>query len=102
MGIKPVSFVFQEYKELEVFEKWLDLEKRMGYDAKGCISPKQAKLVNEFFADERALIQRAELIVKLFEMHREEGITGFSDNELGFVDEPIYKGALALLNKQKS
>lgn len=101
MGVKPVSFVFQEYEELQTFKDWLHLEHSMGYDAKACISPKQVELVNEIFRDTEMEIQRAELIVKLFEMHQEEGITGFSDNELGFVDEPIYKGALALLNKQK-
>ena len=99
--IKPVSFVYQDYKNLEEFQEWIELEKRMGYDAKGCISPAQTKLVNEAFVDEEKQIQRAHLIVKLFELHREEGITGFADEEYGFIDEPIYKGALALLDKNK-
>jgi citrate lyase subunit beta/citryl-CoA lyase len=30
-------------------------------------------------------------------MHRDSGVTGFVDEEYGFIDEPIYKGALALL-----
>lgn len=97
VGVKPVSFVFQEYKDLETFSKWLELERSMGYDAKGCLSPKQVSLVNNIFVDKEAEIQRAEIIVKLFEMHREEGITGFVDEEYGFIDEPIYKGALSLL-----
>jgi len=33
----------------------------------------------------------------MFEERRAEGITGFSDERYGFIDEPIYKGALALL-----
>ncbi len=97
MGVKPVSFVFQEFKDLDMFSQWIELEKSMGYDAKGCISPKQVELVNEVFVDEEEQIKRAKIIVKLFEMHREEGITGFVDDEYGFIDEPIYKGALALL-----
>ena len=99
MGVKPVSFVFQEHKNLELFKEWLELEHSMGYDAKGCVSPDQVTLVNALFVDEAAQIQRAKVIVKLFEMHQEEGITGFSDEEYGFIDEPIYKGALALLEK---
>lgn len=99
MGIKPVSFVFQEFKDEVTFSKWLELEKSMGYDAKGCISPNQVKLVNAMFVDKEAEIKRAKIIVKLFEMHREEGITGFVDEEYGFIDEPIYKGALALLEE---
>jgi len=100
MGVKPVSFVFQEYKDLDTFQKWLELEKQMGYDAKGCISPKQATLVNNSFINMEEEIKRAKIIVKLFEMHREEGITGFTDEEYGFIDEPIYKGALKLLEDQ--
>jgi len=99
MGVKPVSFVFQEFKDLDMFSLWIELEKSMGYDSKGCISPKQVELVNEVFVDEEEQIKRAEVIIKLFEMHREEGITGFVDEEYGFIDEPIYKGALALLRK---
>ena len=99
VGVKPVSFVFQEFKDLEKFSEWIELEKSMGYYSKGCISPKQVELVNEMFVDEEAQIKRAHVIVKLFEMHEEQGITGFVDDEYGFIDEPIYKGALALLKR---
>ncbi|WP_297434029.1 aldolase/citrate lyase family protein [Sulfurimonas sp.] len=99
MKVKPISFVFQEYKDSDTFTKWLELEKRMGYDAKGCISPKQVTLVNEIFVDKEKEIKRAQTIVKLFEMHRDEGITGFVDEEYGFIDEPIYKGALNTLKR---
>jgi len=99
MGIKPVSFVYQEFENLKEFGEWLKLEKSMGYDAKGCISPAQVLQVNKVFIDEEKEIQRAKVIIKLFEMHKEQGITGFVDDEYGFIDEPIYKGALVLLNR---
>ena len=100
--VKPVSFVFQDFRDLETFEKWIALEYSMGYDAKGCISPKQAELVNKIFVDKQEEIKRAKVIIKLFEMHEAEGITGFVDEEYGFIDEPIYKGALKLLEDEKS
>jgi len=97
IGVRPVSFIFQDFQDLDMFSKWLDLEKSMGYEAKGCISPAQVKLVNRILTNQEKEIQRARTIIKLFEMHESEGITGFVDAEFGFIDEPIYKGALKLI-----
>jgi len=99
MNVKAVSFVYQDFNDLETFKRWIELERRMGYDSKGCISPSQVQLVNQIFVDKDEEIKRAKVIIKLFEMYRDEGITGFVDEEYGFIDEPIYKGALALLGK---
>lgn len=99
-GVKPVSFVYQEYKNLDGFRDWLSLEKEIGFRAKGCISPDQVRLVNEVFSKNEKEIKRAKKVIKLFEDQRKVGVTGFVDSELGFIDEPIYKGALSLLENQ--
>jgi len=96
-GVKPISFVFQQYQDDAGFEAWLALEKKMGYDAKGCISPRQAVQVQAAFMPDTKDIERARYIVKRFEEERARGVTGFSDARYGFIDEPIYKGALAVL-----
>ena len=97
IGVKPVSFVFQDYKDNVSFTKWLEIEKQMGYSAKGCLSPSQVQSTHKVFGFSNAEIQRAKYIVSLFESKIEEGITGFSDEKYGFIDEPIYKGAQAIL-----
>ncbi len=97
LGVKPVSFVFQDYRDERAFQAWLDLEKKMGFDAKGCLSPNQVEQTMATFGSDEAALDRARYIVKRFEQEREQGVTGFSDEKYGFIDEPIYKGALALL-----
>ncbi len=99
LGVKPVSFVYQDFSDFETFRRWLQLEKEMGYDAKGCISPAQADAAMRIFAADAAALQRAEEIVRAFESARRDGITGFVHDRYGFIDEPVYKGALGLLNK---
>lgn len=100
LGVKPVSFVYQDHKNLDCLRNWLELEKMMGYEAKGCISPAQADLVHQIFGHNHTELSRAREIVSLFEEHAARGITGFDHERYGFVDEPIYKGALAVLNSR--
>ncbi|MDP3021728.1 MAG: aldolase/citrate lyase family protein [Sulfuricurvum sp.] len=96
-GVKPVSFVYQDYKNSDGLCNWLELEKMIGLDAKGCITPDQVTLIHEIFGHSESEIQRCQEIVKLFEENAANGITGFVDEWYGFIDEPIYKGALAVL-----
>jgi len=97
-GVKPVSFVYQEHKNSDGLRHWLELEKKIGLDAKGCISPTQVELIHKIFSHSEAEIERAQEIIQLFEKHASCGITGFVDERYGFIDEPIYKGALVVIN----
>lgn len=97
-GIKPVSFVYQDYKNSDGLRNWLELEKMIGFDAKGCISPAQVGLIHEIFGHSEVEIERCREIVKLFEEHSVRGVSGFVDDRYGFIDEPIYKGAISVLN----
>lgn len=98
LGIKPVSFVYQDHKNHDALRNWLELEKMMGFDAKGCIAPIQADLIHEMLGHGEAEVERCREIVRLFEEQSSLGISGFVDERYGFIDEPIYKGALAVLN----
>ena len=98
INIKPVSFVYQDFKNLAMFSKWIELEKQMGFDSKGCISPQQVELVNDKFKNDEDEIIKAKEIIRIFEMNQKKGITGFVDDRYGFIDEPIYKGAIRLIS----
>jgi citrate lyase subunit beta/citryl-CoA lyase len=96
-GFHPVSFVYQEYKDLDTFEQWCLLERKMGFSSKGCISPGQVELANRVYAPNPEEIERAKAIVRCFEEEAAKGSTGFVHEQYGFIDEPIYRGALAIL-----
>lgn len=96
-GVKPVSFVYQDYKNSDGLRNWLELEKEMGFDAKGCIAPAQVELIHEIFGYSEGEISRSREIVRLFEEHAARGISGFVDERYGFIDEPIYKGAKTVI-----
>ncbi len=98
-GLYPISFIYQDYKNLEEFELWCIKERDMGFESKGCISPSQVEIVNNIFKVSKAEIQKAKYIKNMFEKQKEEGNTGFSDEKYGFIDEPIYKDALLTLKK---
>ncbi len=98
IGVHPVSFVYQRYEDLEEFEEWCRYEKAMGFEAKGCISPKQVEIVNRIFGvyDKKTALY----IKERFEQMKKSGITGFRDERYGYIDEPIYKDALNILQKE--
>jgi len=99
LNIKPVSFVYQEYNNDTMFQKWLDKEKELGFDAKGCISPTQVSQVNRTFNTNQYELEKAKEIIKLFEENSLKHIHGFSHDTYGFIDEPIYKNALNIVKK---
>ncbi len=101
-GVKPVSFVYQDHKNLEELRYWVEVEKTMGYEAKGCISPAQVEVIHDILGRWDDELSRAGEIVRLFEENAAMGITGFVHERYGFVDEPIYKGALSLLKNRQA
>lgn len=99
-GVKPVSFVYQDHKNLDCLRNWLELEKMMGFDAKGCIAPAQVELIHDILGHSHSEFAQAREIVAVFEERAAQGVTGFDHERYGFIDEPIYKGALAVLNNR--
>lgn len=97
-GIHPISFMFQEYNDTETFKAWCEREKMMGFETKACMGPKQVQIANKIFRINEYEIERALHIKEAFETHAAQGINGFMDEEYGFIDEPIYRDSLLILN----
>lgn len=99
-GFIPVSFMFQEYENVNQYTKWCEKEKQMGFNAKACLSPKQVDIANSIFKTDNKDIVRAKYIIEQFELHKAKGIIGFSDEKYGFIDEPIYRDALLVVDME--
>ena len=102
VGVRPVSFMFQEYNDTATFKAWCKREKMMGFESKACMGPVQVEIANEIFGISTEAIERAEHIKASFETNAANGENGFMDEKYGFIDEPIYRDALLILNKQGS
>jgi len=100
IGAYPVSFVYKDYKNMDELKRCISLEKLMGFSAKGGVSPAQSEEIMKQFTLEDKELQKAEYIIALFEKMRAQGVTGFADEKYGFIDEPIYKGALKIINQK--
>ena len=97
IGVRPISFMYQDYNNLDEFRKWCERERDMGFRTKACMGPKQVEIANEIFGHTKEEIERAKYIKEIFEKNAQEGNTGFLDEKYGFIDEPIYKDALLIL-----
>lgn len=96
-GLNAVSFMFQDYRDIDTFEKWCEKEKMMGFSSKACMGPAQVEVVNRIFGVDEKELQKAKEIVRLFEENSKKGVSGFMSEKYGFIDEPIYKDALLVL-----
>lgn len=101
-GIHPISFMYQEYENLEVFENWCKKEKLMGFESKACMGPKQVQIANKVFNTDQSEIIRAKHIKEVFETNSQKGVNGFMDDLYGFIDEPIYRDAMLVLKSHTS
>ncbi|NPA27640.1 MAG: CoA ester lyase [Epsilonproteobacteria bacterium] len=99
VDILPVSFMYQDYNNLEEFEAWCKKEKMMGFESKACMGPKQVEIANRIFGISADDIKEALEIKKAFEEHSKRGINGFLHPIYGFIDEPVYRDALLVLKK---
>ncbi len=97
-GIHPISFMFQEYNDTKTFRRWCEHEKMLGFESKACMGPKQVSIANEVFNIDKYEIERAKHIKASFEESASKEINGFMDEKYGFIDEPIYRDSLLILD----
>ena len=97
IGIEPVSFMYQDYKDIDGFREFCLFERALGFNSKACMGPAQVEVANKIFTANELELKRAKEIVAAFKENSSIGVNGFMHPEYGFIDEPIYKDALNIL-----
>lgn len=101
-GIQAIDTVFSDVADMEALRQSVIEAKSLGFEGKGCIHPRQVKVVHEAFAPTTEEIEKAKKIVQAFEEAEKKGL-GVVSLGSKMIDPPIVKRAintieLAILN----
>ena len=101
-SIQPIDTVYSDVSNVEGLRQSVIEAKSLGFEGKGCIHPRQVKVVHEAFAPTNEEIEKAKKIVHAFEEAEKKGL-GVVSIGSKMIDPPVVKRAqktinLALLN----
>ena len=98
--IQAIDTVFSDVNDMEGLRESVLEAKSLGFEGKGCIHPRQIKVVNEAFAPTEEEVEKAKKIVAAFEEARKNGV-GVVSLGSKMIDPPVVKRAertLKLIN----
>ncbi|MDH3269134.1 MAG: CoA ester lyase, partial [Ignavibacteria bacterium] len=103
-GIQPIDTVYSDVSNMDGLRESVIEAKSLGFEGKGCIHPRQVKIVHEALAPVAEEIEKAKKIVIAFEEAKKKGL-GVVSLGSKMIDPPVVKRAqktinLALLNNQ--
>ena len=101
-GIQAIDTVFSDVSDMEALRQSVLEAKSLGFEGKGCIHPRQIKVVHDAFAPTTEEIEKAKKIVLAFEEAEKKGL-GVVSLGSKMIDPPVVKRAqrtieLAILN----
>lgn len=92
-GLQPIDTVFSDVRDMEGLRQSVLEAKSLGFDGKGCIHPRQIRVIHQAFAPEQAEVERARKIVLAFEEAEKKGL-GVVSLGSKMIDPPVVKRAL--------
>ena len=92
-GIQAIDTVFSDVADMEALRKSVIEAKSIGFEGKGCIHPRQIKVVHEAFAPTSEEIEKAKKIVHAFEEAEKKGL-GVVSLGSKMIDPPVVKRAI--------
>lgn len=97
-GVQPIDTVFSDVADMDGLRAAVREAKGLGFVGKGCIHPRQIRVVHEAFAPDTAEIERAIQIVVAFEEAEAKGV-GVVSLGSKMIDAPVVKRAVALVTQ---
>jgi len=96
-GIQPIDTVFSDVADMKALRESVIEAKALGFEGKGCIHPRQVKVVHEAFAPTTDEIEKAKKIVLAFEEAEKKGL-GVVSVGSKMIDPPVVKRALKTID----
>ena len=91
-GVQAIDTVFSDVDDTEGLRQSVVEAKSLGFEGKGCIHPRQIKVVHDTFAPSEKEIEKAKKIVLAFEEAKQKGI-GVVALGSKMIDAPVVKRA---------
>ncbi len=92
-NIQPIDTVYSDVTNMEGLRESVIEAKGLGFEGKGCIHPRQIKIVHEAFAPTEQEIEKAKKIVTAFKEAEEKGL-GVVSIGSKMIDAPVVKRAM--------
>lgn len=92
-GIQAIDTVFSDVNDMDALKESVLEAKALGFDGKGCIHPRQIRVIHEAFAPSEKEIAKAKKIVMAFEEAEKKGL-GVVSLGSKMIDPPVVKRAL--------
>jgi len=92
-GVQPIDTVFSDVRDMEGLRQSVLEAKSLGFEGKGCIHPRQIRIIHEAFAPTDAEIEKAKRIVLAFEEAEAKGL-GVVALGSKMIDPPVVKRAI--------
>jgi citrate lyase subunit beta/citryl-CoA lyase len=96
-GIQPIDSVYSDVTNMEGLKESVVEAKSLGFEGKGCIHPRQVKVVHEAFSPTDEEISKAKRVVIAFEEAERKGL-GVVSIGSKMIDPPVVKRALKTIN----
>lgn len=87
-GIYALDTVYSNLNDMETFRKEVELIKRLGFDGKSIINPRQIEIINEVFTPSEKAIEKAKTIIAAIKEAKAKGSGVIAVNGK-MVDKPV-------------